>query len=143
MAGRVPWRGDTTMEALMKFRSQLKRPANAALTIVSSASLFAFAGWCAESSPDLGQRIFDIMVHAPGVQAGYRVAHAKGLVATGTFTPSPEAKNISRAAHFSGPAVPVTVRFSDGAGDPTIPDNAGDASPHGMAIRFTPPGTRG
>jgi catalase len=123
--------------------SQLKRPASGSLILFSSAFLFAIAGWSAESGQDLAPQIFEVMSHAPGVQAGFRVAHAKGLVCSGTFTPSADAKSISRATHFSGPAVPVTVRFSDGAGDPTIPDNASDASPHGMAIRFTPPGTRG
>jgi len=36
--------------------------------------------------------------------------------------------------------VPVTVRFSDGSGLPTIPDNNPNSSPHGMAIRFALPG---
>ena len=96
--------------------------------------------WAADSNPDLAQQIFNIMVHAPGVQAGHRVAHAKGVVGEGTFTPTQAAAKISRAAHFSSPSVPVTVRFSDGTGDPVIPDTSPDASPRGMAIRFKLPG---
>jgi catalase len=34
----------------------------------------------------------------------------------------------------------VKVRFSSSAGDPVIPDGAPDASPRGLAIRFTLPG---
>jgi catalase len=45
---------------------------------------------------------------------------------------------LSKAAHFQGPTVPVTVRFSDGAPDPSVPDNSPDAGPRGMAIRFQP-----
>jgi len=88
---------------------------------------------------DLAQRIFDIMVRAPGNKPGYRPVHAKGLVCQGTFTPSREAAGLSKAAHFQVPG-PVTVRFSDGAPDPSIPDNSPDASPRGMAIRFHLPG---
>jgi catalase len=88
---------------------------------------------------DLAQQIFDIMVRAPGNKPGYRPLHAKGLVCQGTFAPSRAATTLSKAAHFQG-EVPVTVRFSDGAPDPSIPDNSPDASPRGMAIRFQLPG---
>src|ERR1017187_1239301 len=88
---------------------------------------------------DLAQQIFDLMVRAPGNKPGYRPAHAKGLVCQGKFAPSREAASLSKAAHFQG-AVPVTVRFSDGGADPSIPDNSPDASPRGMAIRFQLPG---
>jgi catalase len=80
------------------------------------------------------------MVRAPGNTPGYRPVHAKGLVCQGTFAPSREATTLSKAAHFQGALVPVTVRFSDGGPDPSIPDNSPDASPRGMAIRFQLPG---
>lgn len=89
----------------------------------------------------LPQQIADVMVQlAGGIHPGLRFTHTKGLVTTGTFTPAPEAKSLSRAAHLQGAAVPVTVRFSDGSGIPNIPDNNPNASPHGMAIRFALPG---
>jgi catalase len=72
-----------------------------------------------------------------GVHAGFRPAHAKGLLLTGTFTPSPEAVTLTRAPHIQRPATPVTARFSDFAGIPTVPDNAPQgASPRGFAVRF-------
>ena len=72
-----------------------------------------------------------------GVHAGFRPAHAKGLLLTGTFTPSPEAATLTRAPHIQRPATPVTARFSDFAGIPTVPDNASQgASPRGFAVRF-------
>ena len=69
------------------------------------------------------------MSKGPTVKPGHRIEHAKGIVCGGTFEASADAKTISRAAHFSGSAVPVTVRFSDGAQDPGIPDNSPDAAP--------------
>jgi catalase len=89
----------------------------------------------------LPQQIADVMIQlAGGVHPGLRFTHTKGLVTTGTFTPAPSAKTISKAAHLQDAAVPVTVRFSDGTGVPNIPDNNDNASPHGMAIRFALPG---
>jgi catalase len=71
-----------------------------------------------------------------GPQPGFRPAHAKGILLTGSFTPSPAAKSLTRAPHVQRASTPVTVRFSDFAGIPTVPDNSPDASPHGIAIRF-------
>jgi catalase len=90
----------------------------------------------AQSSPDLAQAIAEVMSQAPSGKAHQRFIHAKGIVCQGTFDASPDAAAISRATHFSGAAVPVTVRFSDGAPDSAVADSSPDAAPRGMAIRF-------
>ncbi len=91
----------------------------------------------AAQGKSMPEQIADVMSQLNGgVHVGFRFAHAKGLVATGTFTPTPGAAAISKAGHFSGTGVPVTVRFSDGTGVPQINDDNPNASPHGMAIRF-------
>jgi catalase len=92
------------------------------------------------SDNDLARQIFETMLQVPGNKPGYRVVHAKGLVCQGTFTPSRDAVTISKAAHFQGMSTPITIRFSDGASDPLISDNAANAGPRGMAIRFNLPG---
>jgi catalase len=97
------------------------------------------------SRPDAGasmpQQIADVMSQLNGgVHTGFRFAHAKGLVLTGTFTPAKGASSISRAAHLRGGLVPVTARLSDGTGVPQINDDNANASPRGMAIRFALPG---
>jgi catalase len=89
---------------------------------------------------DLAQQIFDTMLQVPGVKAGFRPVHAKGIVCEGTFIPTADASKISKATHFQGASVPITVRFSAGATSPTVADNSPDANPRGMAIRFTLPG---
>jgi catalase len=76
---------------------------------------------------------------AGGPHPGFRANHAKGVLVTGTFTPSKAAPTLSKAPHFAAP-VPVLVRFSDPTGVPNLPDADPNASPHGMAIRFKLPG---
>jgi catalase len=90
----------------------------------------------APQTQDLAAQIFDVMSHMPQVATGHRVVHAKGLVGKGTFQATPAAATLSRAAHFSGQSVPITVRFSDSGPDAGIADGSRDASPRGMAIRF-------
>jgi catalase len=110
---------------------------------VLAATLFAGAACGAESTESdkpLAQQVFETMVQVPGVAKGFRIAHAKGIVCEGTFFPSQGAANLSKAGHFQGVAVPVTVRLSGGAVDPTLPDYSPDAGPRGLAIRFKLPG---
>jgi catalase len=71
-----------------------------------------------------------------GLHPGFRPAHAKGTLLTGTFTPSPGADKLTRAPHILKASTPVTVRFSDSTGIPVIPDNDPNANPRGIAIRF-------
>jgi len=70
-----------------------------------------------------------------GEHPGFRPAHAKGVMLTGVFKPTSEAATLTRAPHARG-ETPVTVRFSDFAGIPTVADNSEFASPRGCAIRF-------
>lgn len=71
-----------------------------------------------------------------GVHPGFRPAHAKGLLLTGVFIPSSEAQALTRAPHVLGASTPVTARFSNSTGLPQLPDNAPEANPRGLAIRF-------
>jgi catalase len=102
----------------------------AALMLTTQVTVFA------QSSPDLVKQIADVMSQGASGKAHQRYIHAKGIVYQGIFQASPEAAAISRAAHFQGEPVPITVRFSDGAPDIAVADNSPDASPRGMAIRF-------
>lgn len=75
-----------------------------------------------------------------GVHPGYRAIHAKGIVCAGTFSPAATAASVCRAPHFQHAPTPITVRFSDFAGVPTVSDSDPLASPRGMAIKFHLPG---
>ena len=71
-----------------------------------------------------------------GLHPGFRPAHARGVMLTGTFTPSSDARSLTRAPHITRNSTPVTVRFSSSTGLPQIPDNDPNANPRGLAIRF-------
>jgi catalase len=109
-----------------------------ALLTVSALLVGAMTGVKAQEK-DLAHQILDAMFQVPGNKPGYRTVHAKGIVCQGEFAPSRAAAKLSMAAHFQGSPVPVTIRFSEGAPDPFIPDNSPNAGPRGMAIRFKIP----
>jgi len=91
-------------------------------------------------SDDLSERLVDALNGAYGVHAGHRAAHAKGVLCAATFTPTPAAAALSRASHFGGPTLRAHVRFSNGGGDPTVPDTTRDA--RGIALKiYLPDGT--
>src|SRR5271166_6514498 len=73
------------------------------------------------ANPVLAQQLLDAFDQLQGVHPGFRPAHAKGLMCSGTFTPSAEAARLTRAPHANQPSTPVTVRYSDSTGLPNIP----------------------
>jgi len=69
-----------------------------------------------------------------GPHPRHRTLHARGAFYDGTFTATPEAAELCRAAPLAGAPVPVTVRWSNGGGDPDVPDKAPDV--RGMALKI-------
>jgi catalase len=89
------------------------------------------------ANPSLSQQFLDAFDVLSGLHPGFRPVHAKGLMCSGTFTPSPEAAQLTRAPHASRPSIPVTVRYSNAPGVPTAPDNdPAQSGPRGIAVRF-------
>jgi catalase len=87
----------------------------------------------------LAEQAVDAINDLTGTHAGARAAHAKGTVLAGTFTPC--SCGLTRAAHMQADAVRVTARFSNGGGDPGIPDYAREG--RGLAVKFyLPDGSR-
>jgi catalase len=85
---------------------------------------------------DLIRQLLDVLDELSGLHPGYRPAHAKGVMLRGTFVPDAAAAALTRAPHAARPSVPVLARFSDSPGMPAIADNAPQAAPYGMAVRF-------
>ena len=83
---------------------------------------------------EISERLVDGINATYGAHAGYRAVHAKGVLCAGTFTPTASASALSRAPHFAGPTVRTHVRFSNGGGNPTVPDGTRDV--RGMAVKF-------
>jgi catalase len=73
-----------------------------------------------------------------GPYPGRRAAHAKGSFCEGSFAATERASELSRAPHLGGSEVPVTVRFSNGTGNPNLPDNE-RTDGRGMAVKFRVP----
>jgi catalase len=84
----------------------------------------------------LSEELLTALDNLFGLHQGFRPVHAKGVMCSGTFTPSAEAAKLTRAPHVQRPSTKVIVRFSNFGGVPTIPDNDPNASPRGFAIRF-------
>src|SRR5919107_526439 len=82
----------------------------------------------------LAEEIVDAINEISGVHPGHRAAHAKGTLRSGTFTPNGNASGLTVAAHLQNEPVRVTTRFSNGGGDPGIPDYAREG--RGMAVKF-------
>jgi catalase len=112
-----------------------KRPLAVAL---AAASLLISAAASADDAA-LVTEIVDTFYKIYGTHPGFRVNHAKGVVAEGNFIATPAASALSRAALFDGSRIPVTVRFSNDGGIPTVPDGA-PGNPKGMAVKFHLPG---
>jgi catalase len=78
------------------------------------------------------EQVVDAINEISGVHPGHRAAHAKGTLMTGTFTPN--GSGLTTAAHMQDTPTKVTVRFSNGGGDPNIPDYAREG--RGIAVKF-------
>jgi catalase len=87
-------------------------------------------------SAELTRKVIQAFDNANGYHPGFRPAHAKGILVSGAFTPSPGGADLTRAPHLHRSSTPVSVRYSNFAGVPTVADNSSDASPRGMATRF-------
>ena len=70
-----------------------------------------------------------------GTPEGEHITHHKAVVMAGTFTATPRARELTRAAHMQGDAVPVTVRFSNGFPSVEGRDST-EGDPRGMAVKF-------
>jgi catalase len=83
----------------------------------------------------------DVINEVFGSHPGYRALHANGVLYKGSFTASPDAAQLTRAAHMQGAVIPATFRFSNGSGNPHHPDRTSDA--RGMAVKmYLPDGSR-
>lgn len=83
----------------------------------------------------LGERLVAAIHAVTAPTPGHRALHAKGIGVTGRFEASGDAGSLTKAQHLQpGANVPVTVRFSNGSGDPTQADEARDG--RGFSTRF-------
>jgi catalase len=87
---------------------------------------------------DRSEKVLELIKGIFGVHPTFRAMHPVGNIYRGTFTATSAAKVLTRATHFQGDPVPVTVRFSGGGGDPDAPPS----TTAGMATKFYLPNGR-
>ena len=118
-------------------RKSLAAIATLAAALAIPASVIAQEAPASQKS--LAEQLVDAFNGVFGVHPGMRANHPKGIVLEGTFTPAASAASVSKAAHLQKKKapIPVTVRFSAGSGQPTVPDT--NQMPRGMAVKFSLP----
>ena len=82
---------------------------------------------------DISEQLVDGLNLNFGVHPGFRAAHAKGVLCAASFEPTGEATGLSRAWHLSDGPSRAHVRFSNGSGNPAVPDGARDG--RGIALK--------
>src|SRR5258705_7254185 len=87
-----------------------------------------------DSAAPLHVQLVDAMRALAGPHPGIRTAHAKGIVCSGTFHATPDARRMSKAPHFQGPPVPTVIRFSNANGNPDVHD--GLPGVRAMSVKF-------
>jgi catalase len=89
------------------------------------------------AAPTVVAQLVATMRALAGAHSGFRPVHAKGIVCSGTFRGSAQARSVSRALHLQGQTVPTVIRFSNSSGDPDVHD--GIANARAMAVKFQLP----
>jgi catalase len=79
-------------------------------------------------------QLVETMRALAGSHPGFRAAHAKGIVCSGTFRASPDARRVTRAPHLQGQTIPTVIRFSNSSGNPDVHD--GLAGVRAMSVKF-------
>ncbi len=98
---------------------------------------FAYAGGWLRPGALTPSAFADRFESVYGRHDGFRRNHAKGLSATGTFTSTGAAAELSRAAVFRPGEVPVIARFSLSGGLPDQPDKPDTV--RGLGLLFQGP----
>jgi len=89
-----------------------------------------------ETLPKLGGKLVSQLVELFSEHPELRPAPTKGVLLSGTFTPTPEAATLTTAPQFNdNPSTPIMVRFSSSTGIPQI-DTDPNANPRAFALRF-------
>src|SRR5579883_1324201 len=90
-----------------------------------------------KTTDKLSEELLESLDKLFGSHPGFRPVHAKGAMCSGTFTPAPQAIDLTCAPHVQRESTPVLMRFSNFAGIPNVADNdPNGAGPRGVAVRF-------
>jgi catalase len=89
----------------------------------------------ASTAPDpVVAQIVEVLRKLAGPHPGFRPVHAKGIVCSGSFRASPDARRVSRAPHFQGRPVTTVIRFANASGNPDVHDGLGNV--RSLSVKF-------
>lgn len=108
-----------------------------ASTLVTATVLTGGAAAEPSSAAPSPTELVDSLHAVFGRHAGARASHAKGFCAQAIFEPSPQARQFSKARLFNEVALPATVRWSIGGGNPNVSDKS--RSVRGLSMRLHGP----
>jgi catalase len=90
------------------------------------------------ADPELDRRLVEAANANYGEHRHRRALHAKGSWARGSFTATPAAAALCRAAPFQGAPVEALARFSNASGDPEADD--AEREGRGVGVKLRSPG---
>lgn len=110
-------------------------------SIMTVASLFGFVASVQSPAQNMTPSAASPLDMVNGLHTAFgehhaRAVHTKGVIAEGSFTPSPGAASLTKEPIFRGGSLPVVARFSNFAGVPDLADNDDGASPAGFAVKI-------
>jgi len=85
-------------------------------------------------------QLIETMTALAGSHPGFRAAHAKGIVCSGAFRASPDARRVTRAPHLQGQTIPTVIRFSNANGNPEVHD--GLPGTRALSVKFQLPDSK-
>lgn len=79
-------------------------------------------------------QLVEAMRKLAGSHPGFRPAHAKGIVCSGTFRASPDARRVTKAPHLQSQPVETVIRIANANGNPDVHD--GLANVRSLSVKF-------
>jgi catalase len=101
---------------------QLRRLAGTAAVVLGVAGVFLYLGGWFNPEALTPARFANGFERVDGVYSGFRLNHAKGVCAGGSFESNGRGTRLSRAVVFRPGRVPIIGRFSLGGGNPYVAD---------------------
>jgi catalase len=93
-----------------------------AIVVLGAAGTFLYLGGWFNSEALTPSRFADGFERVDGIHSGFRLNHAKGVCASGSFESNGQGTRLSKAAVFEAGHIPVIGRFSLAGGDPYVAD---------------------
>jgi catalase len=114
------------------------RSAGTGIVVLGAAGVYLYLGGWFSRAALTPARFATGFERVDGIHSGFRLNHAKGVCATGSFESNGRGTRLSKAVVFKAGRVPVIGRFSLAGGNPHVAD--GPEMVRGLGLLFKLPG---